>query len=224
MDWLLLAGASLLLFFVRDIVLLAASPASTRSRHWPVWAAVQLGVFIALGWIAESVPRERAYAFLREPFFWMPAVAIHGVLWMLFTWARRRNRPGATAAWIALLPPPMFVFGAGALVWLALTRTGHFEGWSAGAAVGVVWIASVLSAAAWRSRTGANAGVALQFAATTNLSATLLIPIQQSSDTQSGIAEQPIDWIATLLPLGLVASLILLSFLFHRFRSARRAA
>lgn len=224
MDWLLLAGAGLLLFFVRDVLLLASSPVSLRCRLWLVWAAVQLGVFIALGCIAELVPRERAYAFLREPLYWGPAVALHGLLWMLFTWARRRSRSGAMIVWIAALPAPMFVFAAGAVVWLVLTRTGHFEGWSAGAAVGLVWIALVLSAAAWRSRAGVDAGAALQFGAATNLSAALLIPIQQSSDTQSGIAEQPIDWAATLLPLGLTASLIALSFLFHRFRSSRRAA
>ncbi|MBM3798364.1 MAG: hypothetical protein FJW31_30990 [Acidobacteria bacterium] len=66
--------------------------------------------------------------------------------------------------------------------------------------------------------------VGAQFAAAANLSAVLLIPIQQSSDTQSGIADPPMDWAATLLPLALTASLILLSSLFHRFRSSRRAA
>lgn len=223
MDWLLLVGAGLLVYFVREVLLLAAAPLATRTRQWAVWAACQWIVFAMLGWAAESVPRNQAYALLRNVWFWAPAVAIHVVLWAVFTRLRRRPQPAQPMRWAGLFPPPMALFAGGALVWLALTRTGYFEGWCAGLAVGTVWIAAVLlGAMVWRGR--ADVDAALQFAAAANLSAVLLIPIQQSSDTQSGIAEQPIDWAATLLPLALTASLILLSFLFHRFRSSRRAA
>jgi len=223
MDWLLLVGAGLLVYFVREVLLLAAVPVAGRARHWFVWAACQWIAYGLLGWTAESVPRDKAYALLRSPWFWAPAVATHVVLWAIFTLLRRRPQPDRRMLWTGLVPSPMSLFAGGALIWLALTRTGYFEGWSAGLAVGSAWVAAVLlGAAAWRSR--ADAGAALQFAAAANLSAVLLIPIQQSSDTQSGIAEQPIDWAATLLPLGLTVSLILLSFLFHRFRSSRRAA
>ncbi|MBM3788178.1 MAG: hypothetical protein FJW30_27885 [Acidobacteria bacterium] len=223
MDWLLLVGAGLLVYFVREVLLLAAAPVATRTKQWTVWAACQWIVFTVLGWAAESVPRNQAHALLRSPWFWEPAVAVHLVLWAIFTLLRRREQPEPALRWARLFPPPMALFAGGALVWLALTRTGYFEGWSAGLAVGTVRIAAVfLGAMVWRGR--AEVDTALQFAAAANLSAVLLIPIQQSSDTQSGIAEQPIDWAATLLPLALTASLILLSFLFHRFRSSRRAA
>jgi hypothetical protein len=223
MDWLLLVGAGLLVYFVREALLLAVAPADARARQWAAWAACQLSIFCLLGWAAESVPRTQAYALLRSPWFWAPAVAVHLVLWAIFTLLRRRPQPDRYTHWASLVPPPMSVFAGGALVWLTLTRTGYFDGLSAGLAVGAIWTAAVfLGALLFCGR--ADSDTALQFAATANLSAVLLIPIQQSSDTQSGIAEQPIDWTATLLPLGLTASLVLLSFLFHRFRSSRRAA
>ena len=223
MDWLLLIGAGLLVQFVREVLMLAAVPVAGRAMHWFVWAGCQWITYGLLGWAAEPVPRDMAYALLRSPWFWVPAVAIHVVLWAIFTRLRRRPQPDRPMLRTGLVPSPMSLFAGGALTWLVLTRTSYFEGWSAGLAVGSAWVAAVLlGAAAWRSR--ADARAALQFAAAANLSAVLLIPIQQSSDTQSGIAEQPIDWAATLLPLGLTVSLILLSFLFHRFRSSRRAA
>lgn len=224
MDCVLLAGVSLLLFYVRDVLLLAAAAPRDRRRFWLAWAGVQALSFLALGLAAESVSRDRAYGMLREPRFWMPAVAIHVALWVAFTWLRRSERLEQRAAWAALLPPPMSLFANGALVWLALTRTGFSEGLTIGAAVGGAWIATVLGAAAWHARRAGDGGRALEFAATANLSAVLLIPIPPTTDSDSGIAAQPIDWAATLLPLGLTASLILLSFVFHRFRSARGAA
>ncbi len=223
MDWILLAGVSLLLFCIRDGWLLAVCEPTRRWQWRAAWSAVQSICFVSLGLAAESVSRDRAHAFLREPMFWGPAVAIHLALWAAFTFIGRGKQARAAGHALMLLPTPMFLFAAGALVWLSLTRTALFSGWSAGVAVAMAWIGVVLIGSAWHSRSGPDSGKALEFAATVNLSALLLIPIQQSAESQSGLAEQPVDWLATLLPLGLTASLIALSYLFHRFRSARRS-
>lgn len=218
MDWFLLAAAGAALFLARDIALLApGTPAGMKG----VWAGLQFTLFLALGFAAESLSRDQAYAILRDPRFWIPAAVIHFCLWAAMFFGRRRPSFARNSWRFALIPAPVQVFCAGAFVWIALTRASFLEGWSAGAAVGAVWIATVLGAASIRRP--ANSDSALQFAATANLSAILLIPIQQQSGEGSAVAEQPIDWIAALLPLALTGSLVLLSFLFHRHRSARRS-
>jgi len=49
MDWLLLVGAGLLVYFVREVLLLAAVPQAMRTLQWAVWAACQWIVFTAYG-------------------------------------------------------------------------------------------------------------------------------------------------------------------------------
>lgn len=220
MDWFLLTAAGVALFLARDAALLASAPVAPLPMR-AAWAAVQGVLFLGLGLAAESISRDQAYAILRDPRFWMPAVAIHFALWAAIYFGRRHTAFARGVWLIALIPSPVPMFCGGACVWIALTRTGALEGWSAGVAVGAAWIGTVLASAA-RFRPAADA--ALQFAATSNLSAILLIPIQQQSGEGSGVAEQPIDWIAALLPLALTGSLVLLSYLFHRHRSGRRSA
>lgn len=218
MDWFLLAAAGAALFLARDTALLASG---LTARMTITWAAAQMISFVALGLAAESLSRDQAYGIPRDPRFWMPAVAVHFLLWAAIFFGRKWRMLTRKAWLIALIPAPVPVFCAGAFVWTALTKASFLEGWSAGVAVGAVWIATVLGAASIRRP--ANSDSALQFAATANLSAILLIPIQQQSGEGSAVAEQPIDWIAALLPLALTGSLVLLSFLFHRHRSARRS-
>jgi len=66
-------------------------------------------------------------------------------------------------------------------------------------------------------------GNEMEFSATANLTAILLIPLQQQGG-QATPPEMPVDWVAGLLPLAAVASVVALSFAVHRYRSSRYAA
>lgn len=163
--------------------------------------------------------RDEAYALLRSPRMWIPAVLFHALWW----WLTLRIAPVGRVA--AFIPTPVYLFSAGGAVWLVLTQWPWPAGWTAGAVTGVAWTLGVTGAAARIPCLSIlAAGGARNFAATANLSAILLIPIQQQAGDTSGVAEQPVDWIATGLPLALTAALVTLSFLFHRLRSARKAA
>ena len=117
-----------------------------------------------------------------------------------------------------LIPAPVFLYSAGGLCWLVLERV-NLAGWRVGAlaaavAAVAVGCASGLLRRGWRQRT--RGAQVLDFAGAANLSAILLIPLQQQS-RDSGLGELAVDWGATLLALGATAGLIAVSFLFHRF-------
>ncbi len=211
MDWLLLTAVGLTLFLRRDAALLA-SISRSLSTHT---LAGHLLVFAILGHLAESISREQAYTLLRDPRLWIPAALVHALLWILLLRSPRAARLAP------LIPTPVFVFSAGGFAWLLLNWRSWPAGWIAGLVAGLFWISAVLALTAVIRRFDFPAR---QFAATANLSAILLIPIQQQSSDTSGLAEQPIDWFSNVLPLAMIGVLILSSYLFHRARSARKAS
>jgi len=99
----------------------------------------------------------------------------------------------------------------------------NLPGIAAGALVGALFVAIVLTAA-WfdRSRLSGQTSKsrALELGAAANLAAFLLIPLHQDSH-DSGLLLQQVDWTATGIALGGSSLLVAVSFLFHRMKRAR---
>lgn len=217
MHWLILICAGLVVFWVRDVL---ASIAVGHQRRPAVIAAATLALltFTGLGVAAESISRAEAYQLLADPRCWGPAVVAHGALGVATQILRRRS---PRVAWlIALMPAPVFVFSAGGACWLLLNRVNGLSGWQAGLLAGAAWIGSIQFTARFLRPAPVNR--ALGFASATHLTAIVLIPLNQQAEGTS-VPSTPMDWTATLLPLGLAVLLISVSFLFHRHRSNRYA-
>jgi hypothetical protein len=141
---------------------------------------------------------------------------------MVIARAKNKGVPRSRVFWLVLVPAPVFLYCAGGLCWLALTRGGAFDAATTGALLGCLWVA-VIAACSWRIRqlgTGeARTGASLDFAAAANLSAILLLPLHQYSQ-QSALAETAFQWRTSALALAATAGLIGASFLFHRLRRA----
>ena len=218
MDWVLLLLLGLLLFLARDVLLLATV---SRGQGWAVapaaYGLVLAAVFLGLGTAAESVSREGALALLRDPRVWVPAIAVHVALWGVCRQLKQSERQRRYGWVVALIPAPVFLYSAGGLCWLALEQT-RLAGWQIGALAAAVLAATVGVAAGLLGRRWVRPAMnsqVLDFAGAANLSAILLLPLQQQS-RESGLLAQSLDWAATLLTLGATAGLIALSFLFHR--------
>jgi hypothetical protein len=219
-DWLFLLLLGLVLFFVRDVLLLG----SFRERNSFVkaagsYCAVFVALFLLLGAAADFVSREEALRLIGDVRLWLPAILAHGLLWFGFFRAKRRPQ----ARWwfaLALVPAPVFVYCAGGLCWLALSRNGAADGMTTGALLGVVWVALSSGGAWWARRFGsseAQAGAALDFAAAVNLSAILLLPLHQQSQ-QSSLVQNAFRGNTAATALAATAGLVGASFLFHRLR------
>ncbi|MCS7023510.1 MAG: hypothetical protein NZV14_01825 [Bryobacteraceae bacterium] len=213
MSWSIFLAGGLLVFFLRDALLL-------RLVRWPwVWLYVVSfpAIFAGLGVLAERLPREEALALLRDPRFWAPAAGLHVGNWMISFFIARR---AAFADWMALLlPAPMYWFLAGGLVWLALQFIPGVEGWMLGLLTGLVWsLAVVATSRLWRP-----AWKSWDFAAATNLTALILIPLHQESRETETAGLVVGDWLGTLLPLSVVVCFVAVSFLYHRYKSSRHA-
>ena len=200
------------LFAARDALGLAAF----RSRGLrAAYLAMGLGAGSVLGLAAESLSRQDALALVGEPWFLASAVSIHCILWLLFERARRSRRPRQSVGWLFLLPPPVLLFATGVAVWNVLL-VANAPGSLAGAAIMAVYGAVALTAAAAARRLASREG-ALAFAATTNLSALLLVILPQEA-VPGRASALPIDWAHSLPVLGIIASMVGISFLIARLR------
>jgi hypothetical protein len=219
-DWLFLLVLGVVLFLARDVVLLSALPRDAALKTIAAYAAVFLAVFLALGTIADFVSRDEALRLLRDARLWIPAVLLHALLWIAFASARNKRNARSRVFWLVLVPAPVFLYCAGGLCWLALTRGGTFDAATTGGLLGCLWVA-VIAACSWRVRQHGTAesrtGASLDLAAAANLSAILLLPLHSYSQ-QSALAETAFQWRASALPLAATAGLIGASFLFHRLR------
>jgi len=204
-DWILLLFVGLAVFAIRDILLLGIADSSKRFLP-AVWSLFSC---LALSWASERISRDEAFAILRSPLFYWPAIAGHALLWLILT--RVRN-----AFVLASIPSPLQLFALGGLCWLLLNRASGWPWWTAGIAAASAWILVVYPCAALLPRRADNNSAAFRFAATANLSAILLVPMQQATANES--ADPAIDWMATLLPLAITAAMIGASYLFHRSR------
>ncbi len=177
MDWQVLIAVGLSVFLWRDACLLSVAGAP-RAAH----AAVQLAGFAALGVFAETVSRDEAYALLRDPRIAWPAAGLHLGLWAALYLGGRRK-----AAWLhalALAPAPVFVFSAGGLVWSLLQHTRLGSGLAAGCAGAAAWLAAAhLLALILKQFRPTTLETFHSFAAASNLTAILLIPLQQTAVT-----------------------------------------
>jgi hypothetical protein len=221
-DWLFLLVLGLVLFLARDVLLLSALQRSAALKTTVVYAAVFVAVFLALGTAADFVSRDEALRLLRDARLWIPAVLLHGLLWLAFSGAKNKENARRRVFWLVLFPAPVFLYCAGGLCWLALTRGGAFDAATTGGLLGCLWIA-VVAACSWRVRqlgTGeTRTDASLDFAAAANLSAILLLPLHQYSQ-QSALAQTAFQWRTSVLALAATAGLIGASFLFHRLRRA----
>ena len=220
MDWLFLLLLGLVLFFVRDVLLLS----SFRERHSflkaaAVYGGIFVGLFVLLGTAADFVSREEALRLIGDVRLWLPAILVHGLLWFGFFRAKRRPQARRWFA-LALVPAPVFVYCAGGLCWLALSRDAAADGAITGAILGIAWVALTAAGAWWARRFGpseSQAGATLDFAAAANLSAILLLPLHQQSQ-QSALVENAFHGNTSATALAATAGLVGASFLFHRLR------
>ena len=222
MDWLFLLVLGLVLFLARDALLLSALWQGAARKAAVAYTAVFLAVFLALGTAADFVSRDQTLSLLRDPRLWIPAVAVHVALWFAFARARSRDVLPNRALWLVLVPAPVFLYCAGGLCWLALASGGSWDATTTGGLLGCAWIALIAPCSWFVRRVGkaeSRTGVILDFAAAANLSAILLLPLQQYSQ-KSLLAETAFQWRTSVMALAATAGLIGASFLFHRLRRA----
>lgn len=219
MDWLFLLLLGLALFFARDAFLLGSAKGGAALKVAGAYAVVFLGTFVALGAAAEFVSRDRALGLLRDARLWIPALALHAALCAAFLRARGSEQRQRRAVWLILIPAPVFLYCAGGGCWLALTSSSTFNAIPTGALLGCTWVVCVVGASRWaRHRASAGSAAAiLDFAAAANLSAILLLPLQQRSE-RSVLAEGAVEWQTSVMALAATAGLIGASFLYHRLR------
>jgi hypothetical protein len=214
MSRIVLIAAVGVVFLVRDALLLG----KLGRRALALYSLAATLVFAALGAIAELVSRDQVIELLREPRFWVPAVAIH-CIYGLVTMLARRSR--FLPPWVLLMAPaPMYLLAAGAVGWLVLQRLSGMDGWAAGALLGAAWSGAV---AALSGRAARGSWNPQEWSAAANLAAIVLVPLEQRGG-ESGAPPAPVDWLASLLPLAAVVSLVVVSFAVHRYRSSRHAA
>lgn len=214
MDWLLLILLALGLFAARDSLGLAAF----RNRGLRLaYGTSLLAAGSILGLLAERLSQAEARALVDEPSAWASAIAVHGLLWILFERARRSSRPLSRSAWLFAIPSPLLLYAAGAATWQAL-RWSNLPGFLAGVSVmsvyGGVVLAAAIAARRW-ARLDAGADAALGFAAVSNLGALLLALLPHEAQTPR-ILTRHVDWVESLSVLGIVALMVGLSFLVAR--------
>ncbi len=217
MNWPLLILAGLSIYLIRDALLLSqVGPQVGASR---LYAVAATAVFCALGIAAERLSSGEAFALLADPRIWIPSAALHLIQWLAMLDRRLLGR--ASPAVLLALPAPVWLFSAGGVVWLVLRSWSSLDGWLTGMLIGFTW-----SLLVWclRSLLPRSPQRAREFAAGANLTALLLLPMQQQAGTASLPQGGDIDWLSSALPLAAVALGILASFLYHRYRSLRRAA
>ncbi len=241
MDWLFLLLLGLVLFFVRDVLLLGSFGARRSFlKALALYSGIFLSAFIALGTAADFLSREAVLDLLGDRRWWLPAILVHGVLALGFFGAKRSARARRRSFALALLPAPVFLYCAGGLCWLTLSQNTALDGTGSGVLLGITWVALTAGGAWGVRRFGAGqpggeprgvaggesvgetqresaGGAILDFAAAANLSAILLLPLHQQSQP-GGLVEQALDGGRQAAALAATAGLIGASFLFHRIR------
>ena len=218
MDWILPIGLGLVLFAARDSLGLAAFQVRALRLAYCASLLVAGG---SLGAIAEQLSLTDARALVGEPFVWGPAIAVHGLLWLLFESAKRNRRLLAWSRWLLVLPPPLLMYAVGAATWHAL-RWANLPGPLAGACVMAGYGAVVFVVAfALRRRAASQpaAGTALGFLAASNISG-LLLPLLPHRTQPGRALPGNVDWAQSLPVLGIVVSLVSASFLWARLRNS----
>ena len=185
------------------------------------YATSLLAAGAILGLLAERLSQADARALVDEPSAWAPAIAVHGLLWILFERARRSGRPLSRSAWLFAIPTPLLLYSAGAATWQAL-RWSNLPGYVAGVSVmfvyGGIVLAAAFAARRW-ARFDARAGAALEFAAVSNMSALLLVLLPHTAQHPQ-ILTRHVDWVESLSVLGIVALMVGLSFWVARYRKS----
>lgn len=214
MDWLLLILFALGLFAAKDTLGLAAFP-NRGLRLAYVTSLLAAGAI--LGLLTERLSQAEARALVDAPSAWATAIAVHGLLWILFERSRRSSRPVSRSAWLFAIPSPLLLYAAGAATWQAL-RWSNLPGFLAGISVmcvyGGVVFAAAIAARRW-ARLDAGADAALGFGAVSNLGALLLALLPHEAQTPR-ILTRHVDWVESLSVLGIVALMVGLSFLVAR--------
>jgi hypothetical protein len=222
MDWFFLLVLGLVLFFARDVLLLNSFGARGSLLRTGIYGAIYFAWFVLLGSGADYVSRQKALELTGEVRLWAPAILAHGALWLGFLLLKRRPQARSRLLALTLIPAPMFVYCAGGLCWLTLSSGSSLDGTTAGGLLGAAWVVLV-AGAAWCARRFAASqlppAAILDFAAASNLSAILLLPLHQQS-TQSAAAQTAFDGWRSAMALAATAGLIGASFLFHRLRRA----
>ena len=216
MDWLVPIFFGLGLFATRDSLGLAAF----RNRGLRLaYATSLLAAGAILGILTERLSQAEARALVDQPSTWATAMAVHGLLWILFERARRSNRAQSQSAWLFAIPSPLLLYAAGAATWQAL-RWFNLPGFLAGVSVmfayGGIVLAAAFAARRW-ARPEAGVGAALGFAAVSNISALLLALLPHEAQTPR-ILTRNVDWVESLSVLGIVALMVGLSFWVARHR------
>ena len=183
------------------------------------YATPLLAAGAILGLLAEQLSQADARALVHEPVAWATAIAVHGALWVLFDRAQRSTRHRLSPAWLFAIPSPLLLYAAGAATWHAL-RWSNLPGFLVGVVVMSVYGGVVLAAAfGLRRWAGLDArhGVVLQFAAVSNMSALLLAFLPHEAETRQVLAWH-VDWAESLTVLGIVLSMVVISFFVARHR------
>ncbi|GIU73305.1 MAG: hypothetical protein KatS3mg004_0392 [Bryobacteraceae bacterium] len=213
MHWATVLTPLVLVYVWRDASLLRF--ARLKGVDGAVWISFTLGLASVLGWIAEHISGEQAYALLTEKAVWIGVLTWHLLAWGGLVWDRDRGKIPLLAL---LAPSPMQAFAIGGFIWLLLQRLEGVEGVWAGVAVGAIWC---VAAVTLQPFTAKQEQQARRIASAAQWTAILLLPMQVRA--QPGLATAQMEK-TPLAPLGVVAGTIAASFLVARIRRIRHDA
>lgn len=217
MDWLLPIAGAAGLFAVRDSLGLAEfRNRGLRLAH----ATALLAAGAVLGVVAERLSESDARALVEAPSTWGPALAMHGLLWVAFEQARRSGWNRSWAGWLFLLPPPLLLYAVGGAIWQAL-RWSNLPGALTGISIMAAYCGVVLACAfavGRRASRDTRRGFVLEFSAVSNVSGLILALLPHAEQGEQVLMEQ-VDWVESLGVLGVVASMIGISFFVARNRT-----
>lgn len=223
LGWIVLAAAGLLVFALRDALLLASAPRRNLHGLLAGYAALQTATGAGLGAAAARLSQNGASALLADSRLWAPALLVHAGLAWAFLRAGKRRTANDKAWCLVFVPAPAFWICVAALCWFFLRTASGWPGWASGGLLGLA--AGALAAGGaetiGRSRRGSvqqRCGRrALRFAAAANLAVVILIPWPAVTKT-SPVPFQLIDWESTALTWAGICVLAAAAYLLHRLR------
>jgi hypothetical protein len=171
--------AMLFVFFLRDVQLLAAAPRGGLPARLAVYGAFNVIYVMLLTAILPSTGVYSPFQLIYGSRFWLVSVVWHCLIWLFCLGLNRSGR--SNLGWLAaLLPTPVLLVSMATGTLLLSHSTNSIGTVSLALIVALCWssaVAFAVSRIQAVSTTDLEAGFAIDFAAMSNVTALILVPM-----------------------------------------------